>query len=64
MLISDKIHRSPDCFEIGWPMRRDHDFFCTRPPNEVKKTRRTQKSVLDEEDKKNSPNEDEEMGVS
>ncbi|KAI5662239.1 hypothetical protein M9H77_21562 [Catharanthus roseus] len=54
---------SPDCFEIGWPMRRDHDFFCTRPPNEVKKTRRTQKSVLDEEDKKNSPNEDEEMGA-
>ncbi|XP_050370862.1 putative callose synthase 8 isoform X1 [Argentina anserina] len=19
---------SPDCFEIGWPMRLDHDFFC------------------------------------
>lgn len=23
--------RSPDCFEIGWPLRLDHDFFCVQP---------------------------------
>ncbi|TXG66640.1 hypothetical protein EZV62_007915 [Acer yangbiense] len=22
---------SPDCFQIGWPMRLDHDFFCVSP---------------------------------
>ncbi|GAV78689.1 Glucan_synthase domain-containing protein/FKS1_dom1 domain-containing protein [Cephalotus follicularis] len=24
---------SPDCFQIGWPMRLDHDFFCTQSSN-------------------------------
>ncbi|GLU17718.1 hypothetical protein SLE2022_340740 [Rubroshorea leprosula] len=24
---------SPDCFEIGWPMRLEHDFFCTQSTN-------------------------------
>lgn len=28
--------RSPDCFEIGWPMRLDHDFFCTQPSKKPK----------------------------
>ncbi|XP_050112527.1 putative callose synthase 8 [Malus sylvestris] len=27
---------SPDCFEIGWPMRLDHDFFCIQPSKKPK----------------------------
>ncbi|OVA03950.1 Glycosyl transferase [Macleaya cordata] len=23
---------SPDCFQLGWPFRLDHDFFCVEPP--------------------------------
>ncbi|KAM7266925.1 hypothetical protein ACFE04_009091 [Oxalis oulophora] len=32
---------SPDCFEIGWPMRLDHDFFCVQSTkkHKVKKAR-------------------------
>lgn len=26
--------RSPDCFELGWPLRLDHDFFHVDDPNE------------------------------
>ncbi|KAF2314466.1 hypothetical protein GH714_026752 [Hevea brasiliensis] len=31
---------SPDCFQIGWPMRLDHEFFCVQASNKhkVKKT--------------------------
>ncbi|XP_031116196.1 putative callose synthase 8 isoform X1 [Ipomoea triloba] len=57
---------SPDCFQIGWPMRLDHDFFCVKsvPDQKVEKVRSPVGNV---EDKKNdaneAENEDEEMGL-
>ncbi|GMI65572.1 glucan synthase-like 4 [Hibiscus trionum] len=27
---------SPDCFQIGWPMRLEHDFFCIESPKKQK----------------------------
>ncbi|XP_038691552.1 putative callose synthase 8 isoform X2 [Tripterygium wilfordii] len=27
---------SPDCFQIGWPMREDHNFFCVNSSNRCK----------------------------
>lgn len=57
-----KIRRSPDCFEIGWPMRLDHDFFCTSPTS-GRRTSKYRKSTISKEQRRNTPNEDEEMGV-
>ncbi|KAK6134488.1 hypothetical protein DH2020_031770 [Rehmannia glutinosa] len=53
---------SPDCFEIGWPMRLDHDFFCVHPPNDGKK-KRSRRSVKTRDEEKSDNNEDEEMGA-
>lgn len=55
--------RSPDCFEIGWPMRLDHDFFYTKPSNKRKKKKPRTSDKTHEEEKSNN-NDDEEMGVS
>lgn len=55
--------RSPDCFEIGWPMRQDHDFFCINPSKNVKK-KKSRTSSKTQEDEKSDNIEDEEMGVS
>ena len=55
------MHRSEDCFQIGWPMRLEHDFFCIDPSSDSK-TKKPRQSVRTDEDKK-SPNEDEEMEV-
>lgn len=49
--------RSPACFEIGWPMRTDHDFFCT------KKSPKPQKSKKTNVEEKLHNDDDEEMGV-
>ncbi|KAK6229181.1 hypothetical protein SCA6_018132 [Theobroma cacao] len=50
---------SPDCFLIGWPMRLEHDFFCTQSPKKQKfKISRTAK-----EKRKVKGNEDEEQGL-
>ena len=51
-------HRSPDCFQIGWPMRLDHDFFFTNPDKE-----KGTKSHGTAEAKENGGHEDEEMGL-
>ncbi|XWS10813.1 hypothetical protein CRYUN_Cryun38cG0030100 [Craigia yunnanensis] len=47
---------SPDCFQIGWPMHLEHDFFCTQSPkkHKVKISRPTrekskEKGIEDEE---------------
>ncbi|KAL3651083.1 putative callose synthase 8 [Castilleja foliolosa] len=40
---------SPDCFEIGWPMRLDHDFFYVDPSNDVKKKKPVKTSEGDVE---------------
>ncbi|WMV39602.1 hypothetical protein MTR67_032987 [Solanum verrucosum] len=52
---------SPDCFQIGWPMRLDHDFFCTETPNNVK-DKKEKASASDLQENKDA-NEDEEMGI-
>ncbi|PPR85201.1 hypothetical protein GOBAR_AA35494 [Gossypium barbadense] len=50
---------SPDCFQIGWPMRLEHDFFCTSSPKKSKvKTSRSAR-----EQRKEKEAEDEEQGL-
>ncbi|KHG09907.1 Putative callose synthase 8 [Gossypium arboreum] len=50
---------SPDCFQIGWPMRLEHDFFCTSSPKKSKvKTSRSAR-----EQRKEKETEDEEQGL-
>lgn len=49
--------RSRDCFQIGWPMRLDHDFFCFKSLNEPKR-----KNIV-EEKRESEENKDEEMGL-
>ncbi|KAL0353936.1 UNVERIFIED_CONTAM: putative callose synthase 8 [Sesamum angustifolium] len=53
---------SPDCFQIGWPMRLDHDFFCVDPSTDGKK-KKSQKSVKTRDEEKSDNNEDEEIGA-
>lgn len=56
------ISRSPVCFEIGWPMRLEHDFFCVtnnRKAKNAKVPRDPVKEKNEGEEKK-----DEEQGVS
>ncbi|XP_065861638.1 putative callose synthase 8 isoform X1 [Euphorbia lathyris] len=48
---------SPDCFEIGWPMRLDHDFFFVKPSNK-RKAKRTK-----DDKNKREENDDEELGL-
>ncbi|RVW60252.1 putative callose synthase 8 [Vitis vinifera] len=64
---------SPDCFQIGWPMRLDHDFFCMHPSDNSKgiKSRGTVEAKEEREGhedeemglKKSEGNEDEDTGV-
>ncbi|PIN16654.1 1,3-beta-glucan synthase/callose synthase catalytic subunit [Handroanthus impetiginosus] len=53
---------SPECFEIGWPMRRDHDFFCIHPSNDGK-MKKSRTSVKRRKEERRDNNEDEEMGA-
>ncbi|XP_020549899.1 putative callose synthase 8 [Sesamum indicum] len=53
---------SPNCFQIGWPMRLDHDFFCVDPSNDGKK-KKSRKSVKTRDEEKSDNNEDEEIGA-
>ncbi|CAK7351703.1 unnamed protein product [Dovyalis caffra] len=48
---------SRDCFQIGWPMHLDHDFFCVKPLNKSKR-----KNMV-EEKRKREENKDEELGL-
>ncbi|XP_010552165.1 PREDICTED: putative callose synthase 8 [Tarenaya hassleriana] len=53
---------SQECFEIGWPMRDDHDFFCLESPprskparcrgifKSLRKTKKTDEEVEDDEE--------------
>ncbi|GAA0169377.1 hypothetical protein LIER_23880 [Lithospermum erythrorhizon] len=52
---------SPDCFEIGWPMRLDHDFFFVNMPIDPK-NRKPSMSVVSGEGMKTGDDEDEEIG--
>ncbi|XP_057461314.1 putative callose synthase 8 [Actinidia eriantha] len=53
---------SPDCFEIGWPMRMDHNFFCVQhlTGHNVKKS---QGSVTTTQDENREENEVEEAAI-
>ncbi|XP_042020484.1 putative callose synthase 8 isoform X2 [Salvia splendens] len=53
---------SPDCFEIGWPMRLDHDFFYTNPSNSRKKKKKLRTPDKTPEEERINIDEDEEMG--
>ncbi|MBA0687573.1 hypothetical protein Goari_015098, partial [Gossypium aridum] len=49
---------SPDCFQVGWPMRTKHDFFCTSSPKKSK----VKNSRSGREQRKEKETEDEEQG--
>ncbi|MBA0654649.1 hypothetical protein Goklo_021614, partial [Gossypium klotzschianum] len=51
---------SPDCFQVGWPMRTKHDFFCTSSPKKSK----VKNSRSAREQRKEKETEDEEQGIS
>uniref|UniRef100_A0A6N2N329 1,3-beta-glucan synthase n=1 Tax=Salix viminalis TaxID=40686 RepID=A0A6N2N329_SALVM len=53
----DDLNESHDCFQIGWPMRLDHDYFCFQSLNKPKR-----KNVV-EEKRKREENKDEELGL-
>lgn len=62
--------RSPDCFELGWPLRLDHDFFHVDDPNEKneddlnkKKTRFRFRNGKKAEERQTEGNEDTEPVV-
>ncbi|KAF3442292.1 hypothetical protein FNV43_RR16208 [Rhamnella rubrinervis] len=48
----------PDCFQIGWPMRLDHNFFCVQPPIKTK-TKKASASKKAKERRKKKGDEDE-----
>ncbi|KAK8272610.1 hypothetical protein V6Z12_D11G345800 [Gossypium hirsutum] len=50
---------SPDCFQVGWPMRTKHDFFCTSSPKKSK----VKNSRSAREQRKEKETEDEEQGL-
>ncbi|KAK4851376.1 hypothetical protein QYF36_014627 [Acer negundo] len=52
---------SPDCFQIGWPMRLDHDFFCVSPY--YCKLKNAQGSPIVNEKSEGEEKEDEEQGA-
>ncbi|KAA8526709.1 hypothetical protein F0562_009062 [Nyssa sinensis] len=53
---------SPDCFQIGWPMDLDHNFFCVKSSNDHK-VKNARVSVKTIEETKTEENEDKEMGA-
>ncbi|KAK3013532.1 hypothetical protein RJ639_008355 [Escallonia herrerae] len=54
---------SPDCFQIGWPMRRDHDFFFVHPSNDHKIRNRQVSTEVVVEDTQTEEHSGEEIGV-
>ncbi|KAK1591245.1 hypothetical protein Q3G72_004616 [Acer saccharum] len=53
---------SPDCFQIGWPMRLDHDFFCVSPYYCKLKNAQGSPNVVNE-NSEGEEKEDEEQGA-
>lgn len=47
--------RSPDCFQLGWPMDQNHDFFYVPSPDDPKskKTKGKDKPKTDERNENN-----------
>ncbi|KAJ7948849.1 Callose synthase-like protein [Quillaja saponaria] len=54
---------SPDCFQIGWPMHLDHDFFCAQSSNKTTSKNAWVSSNIVKKRKKREKNEDEDQGV-
>jgi callose synthase len=54
---------SPDCFQIGWPMRLDHNFFCVQPSNKPKAKKAPVSHDTVEDRRKSEENKDEELGA-
>ncbi|KAK2976918.1 hypothetical protein RJ640_006426, partial [Escallonia rubra] len=54
---------SPDCFQIGWPMRQDHDFFFVQPSNAHKIRNRRISTEVVVEDTQTEEHNGEEIGV-
>ncbi|KAG2676273.1 hypothetical protein I3760_12G045500 [Carya illinoinensis] len=55
---------SPSCFEIGWPMHLDHNFFCVQPSKKPKAKNAPVSHSTVEERRKQEGNKDEELGDS
>ncbi|KAK6946569.1 1,3-beta-glucan synthase subunit FKS1-like, domain-1 [Dillenia turbinata] len=55
----DDLNESPSCFEIGWPLRLDHNFFFVSSQNSISKPQTHQQVVQDK--KTTEGNEEEEQ---
>ncbi|KAL6283334.1 hypothetical protein ACE6H2_014263 [Prunus campanulata] len=53
---------SPDCFQIGWPMRLDHDFFCI-PSSKKPKAKKASASTGSVEERRKEDGEEDEVGA-
>ncbi|KAI5332850.1 hypothetical protein L3X38_022979 [Prunus dulcis] len=53
---------SPDCFQIGWPMRLDHDFFCI-PSSKKPKAKKASASTGSVEERSKEDGEEDEVGA-
>ena len=54
--------RSAGCFEIGWPMCLDHDFFCIHTPTKSN-AKNASASTAPVEDRREEDGEEDEVGV-
>ncbi|KAJ4842397.1 putative callose synthase 8 [Turnera subulata] len=54
---------SPDCFQIGWPMRLDHDFFCVQNSGKSKVKNKVKKGKEENGDEELGLDNDEETGA-
>ncbi|CAB4277163.1 unnamed protein product [Prunus armeniaca] len=57
---------SPDCFQIGWPMRLDHDFFCipsSKKPSKKPKAKKASASTGSVEERRKEDGEEDEVGA-
>ncbi|EXC11740.1 Putative callose synthase 8 [Morus notabilis] len=54
---------SPDCFQIGWPMREDHNFFCVNPSSKPKAKKASKSTNAEEKRELKEEEKDEELGT-
>lgn len=64
MLLFTCFCRSPDCFEVGWPMCLDHDYFQVHPSQKCSRQKPQVSDDAADLKKEKGDNDDEGLGVS
>ncbi|XP_076887720.1 putative callose synthase 8 [Bidens hawaiensis] len=52
---------SPDCFQLGWPMDKEHDFFYVQPPDDTKSKNKKKSDKRKREKRKENNDEEEQL---